>query len=421
MTCAISVESHLEPDRTNFSTKCDFSRRIVGIIAEFNPFHDGHRYIIDKAKELAVNCGGNREEIAAPKDVKAIQSEDAPVVVSVMSGNFMQRGEPAVCDKWTRAKIAVENGVNLVVELPTIYACNSAEFFAKGAVDILEGFGCVDALFFGSESGDAKQLIKVAKVLVKNEKEISASANGLLRRGTSYPKARESFLGEILGCEDVGVLREPNNILALEYIKHLKKISPVTIERKGDSYHVTGTKERRKLKEKNLSFFAKMEQNYFNMVATEILKLEAVRLNDFFAVDEGLGNKLKKEIRFTSNTDELIDVLKSKVYTRTRISRMLSQILLGITGEDITGARSYIRILALDKTGAAFIKEVKKRKYNTIPIITNINRGLENNPQIAATIEKDVLAADIYNLITGNSLYDCSDYIKKPFIKGINT
>lgn len=366
----------------------------VGIVAEFNPFHSGHEYIVEKA--------------------------DAAVIVSVMSGNFTQRGEPASADKWSRAETAVKNGVNVVVELPTVYACNSAEFFAKGAVDVLEGFGCIDTLFFGSESGDTGKLVKIAGCLAEYEEEINVAANESLRRGVSYPKARESFLEAHLEPGELDILREPNNILALEYIKCLRNIRPATVIRRGDSYHETGSMHRSRLRKENAAFFENMDRNYFKMAAAEIFRMRECDLEKISAADRGLVNKLKKEIRFAKNTEQLIDAMKSKAYTRTRISRLLTHILLGITGDDVRAAKSYIRILAIDRTGAAFLKKVKKIGCNTVPIITNINRELDEYPEISATIKKDILASDIYNLITENNLYGCSDYIKKPFVKGMN-
>ena len=165
----------------------------LGIIAEFNPFHQGHQYLIDKAME----------------------ETGSDVCVAVMSGNFTQRGIPAVQDKWTRAEAAVKQGVNLVVELPVVFSCSSAEYFARGGVDILEGFGCIDRIAFGSESGDIGELRRAADFLLRFDREIHQKVQALVKAGEVYPKARQRAVEQIGGDFDLSALREPNNICLL--------------------------------------------------------------------------------------------------------------------------------------------------------------------------------------------------------------
>ena len=188
--------------------------KITGIIAEYNPFHNGHKYQIEEAKKFS----------------------DAVVVI--MSGSFVQRGSIAITDKWTRAKVAAENGADLVLELPVIYSLNTAQRFAKGAVEILDRTNVIDYLCFGSESGNVDELTKVADMLINEPEDVSEKIKKFIAEGISYPAARQkAFRGLI----DEEILSSPNNILALEYIKALieieSSIEPVTVKRYGTDYH----------------------------------------------------------------------------------------------------------------------------------------------------------------------------------------
>ena len=366
----------------------------IGIIGEYNPFHQGHAYLIDKAaKEVS-----------------------ADVVVSVMSGDFTQRGTPAVYDKWERAKTAVQNGINVIAELPAVYACNNAEYFARGAVQILEGFGCIDYLAFGSESGDIDALQSARAFMDSHQQEIDQRTAELLRHGNSYPKARAIAVHELDPSFDSDLISQPNNILALEYLKNLRKMKPLTIKRRGDSYHESATRLREELRENDPERYGSMEQAYFSLISARILTSRNDELESIFSAGEGLGNKMKNEIRYVSSTEQLIERIKSKAYTRTRISRLLTQVLLGIDSETVANAKPYIRLLGLDDVGAKFIKNMKKSERNTVPFITNIKREKDDYPYILPTLEKDILSSDLYNIIAGNDLYDYSDYIESPYI-----
>jgi predicted nucleotidyltransferase len=366
----------------------------IGIIGEYNPFHQGHSYLIEKA----------------------MKATGAEVCVSVISGNFTQRGTPAVDDKWERAREAVENGVNVVVEMPQVYACNSAENFAIGGVSVLEGFGCIDYLAFGSESGDMEQLRGAADFLMRNDEELNERIRALIKHGNSYPKARLMAAMEIDPDFDETIVKEPNNILAVEYLKKISTMEPITIKRRGVGYHESAEKIRETLFEKDQKKFENMDSSYFKLVSAKILQSDGDYLESISSAGEGLGNKLKNEIRYVNSTEQLIERIKSKAYTRTRISRLLTQVLLGIDSTSVKNAKPYIRLLALDDIGAKFIKEMKKNKKCKLPVITNINREKEEYPEIGPTLHKDILATDIYNLITGKDLYDYSDYVKAPFI-----
>ena len=187
--------------------------KTVGIIAEFNPLHNGHKYLLDEAKRLS----------------------GADFCIVVMSGNFVQRGSPALLDKYTRTQMALLNGVDLVIELPVIYATASAEYFARGAVRLLDKLGVVDIITFGSECGNIELLKKAATELTEETPDFKKNLQDNLKKGLSFPKARSQAIGK------QGDGSEPNNILGIEYIKALNywdsSITPTTIERKGSGYH----------------------------------------------------------------------------------------------------------------------------------------------------------------------------------------
>lgn len=369
----------------------------LGIIAEFHPFHQGHGYLIEEAKKMT----------------------GADLTVAVISGDFMQRGTPAAIDKWERAKVAVENGVNLVLELPAVFVCSSAEHFAKRGVEILEGLGALDYIAFGSESGDIAALQKTAKQLQDREEELHDRIAPLIKEGMSYPRARQLAAEAIFADEEIRRhLSQPNNILAVEYLKQIRNLTPVTVKRKGDGYHKSASAIRREMEEKDPQRFQMMRDNYLRLVSAEILKADTGKLGQLYSAGEGLGAKLKKEIRYAANLDELIGRMKSKGYTYSRICRLLTQALLCIDRDAVENARNYIRILALDEKGGAFLKEIKNAERARLPIITNINKEAYRYPEIEKTLAVDILASDLYNLIAGNNLYACSDYVKGPYFQG---
>lgn len=366
----------------------------LGIIAEFNPFHQGHRYLI----------------------TKAMKDTGSDVCVAVISGDFVQRGMPAVYDKWTRAQEAIKNGVNLVVEMPTVFACNSAEYFAEGGVGILEGFGCIDTIAFGSENGDLEELAAAADFLKKRDSELHRRIAELAKEGFAYPRARQQAVQELNPDFDEDLIKEPNNILAVEYLKQIKTMKPYTLKRRGYGYHQSATMIRKEMREENPEHFQRLDRSYWELVGAKILQTDSKRLEQVFSAGAGLGNKLKNEIRYVSSTEQLIERIKSKAYTYSRISRLLTHILLDIDEEAVAGSCKYIRILALDDVGAKFLKEMRKKECAKLPVITNINKEIRDYPEIEATLNKDILASDMYNIITKKDLYDYSDYIMKPYI-----
>ena len=389
------------------------NKNVLGIVAEYNPFHNGHLYQLEKCKEQS----------------------SADYTVAVISGNFTQRGEVAILDKWNRAKMAILAGVDLVVELPFYFACNSAEYFAKGSIDILNALGNVTHLGFGSESGDVDALVDVANKLAVESDELKKAIKEKLDSGMSFPKARS----EALCGEAKLILQSPNNILAIEYIKNLlltnSSIKPVTVKRYQKGYHEDGvlndissaTYIRQVLKEKDIDSLKGVpnttkeilkenidnltfndDENLFNLLKYKILSSEPRELSYIFSVGEGIENKVIKEIRTCNSLEELIDKVKSKRYTRTRVQRIFAHMLVGLKKDaDIP---QYIRVLGFNKKGSELLKEIKKKKLSTLPVVTNINKVQNIN------FDLDIRANDIYNLISKNDTYKYSDFIKQPVI-----
>lgn len=383
----------------------------VGIIAEYNPFHNGHLYHLEQSRQIT----------------------GAEVAVVALSGNFVQRGQIAVADKWERAEAAARCGADLVVEIPTVFACNSAAYFAEAGVKILENLG-VDYISFGSESGNIEALTEISREIKGKEQAIEEAIKAGIKEGLSYPRARGEAVARLLGRDAADIIENPNNILALEYIKAMTKARPVTVKRNGPGYNDEEAQETmasataiRKLRgqgedishlmpEASASVFINSrgpsETLLFDMIRHTVMCTSAEELDRTFAGGEGLGNKVKNIIRKASSYEDLIQQLKSKRYTRTRIERFLMQMLLKI--ESINPEETYIRVLAFSDKGSAYLKEIKKSGCCKLPIITNINKELEAYPHIHRNLEKDILASDIYNLVSGRELYLNSDYVKKP-------
>lgn len=387
----------------------------VGIIAEYNPFHNGHLYHLQKSTELT----------------------NAEVSVAVISGHFTQRGSLALSDKWARAETAVKNGINLVVEMPLIFACGNAGYFAKGGVEILENLA-VDAISFGSESGNIEELRIISEEIRLHEAEIEAEVLRAVKDGQAYPRARAELLKRLLREDAYEQIGSPNNQLALEYLRFMKNTKPVTVKRQGSGYHdltaegdmasATGIRKMLAAGEDISRFVPSITREILSekraelandemllpLLTEKVLLTDTAELNSIFGAEEGLGNKLKVGVRYWKSYEDILDGLKSKRYTRTRIARLLVQTLLGVRREDAKQAKNYIRVLAFDELGGKYLKEVKKSGKCELPIITNINKEAENYPQILPTLSKDILATDLYNLACGKDLYANSDYVKMP-------
>lgn len=368
--------------------------KIVGLVAEFNPFHNGHKYLIDAIRE-ELNPDG---------------------IVCIMSGDFVQRGYPALTDKWARAKAAVSCGADLVIELPTIFSLSSAPDFAFGAIRILEEMGCISDLAFGSETGDLELLKKYASINTENSPELKA----YLKEGMSYPAALEKA---------TGVSLEPNDILAAEYIRNLKTIKPYAIKRKGRGHIATASYIRDNLAE--IDSFVPEEALYeltecpfwdeeadsklFEMLRYALIMKPGYELAMVMGVNEGIENALKKAALESFDIDSIITGTKSKRYTYARISRILMAIALDINKELLTEAKEgplYARTLALNETGSKILKEAKKQ--GKIDIISNLKKAEVLVSPYKNIIETDIQAADLYSILTGRDVREFSDFARTP-------
>ncbi len=393
----------------------------IGIIAEYNPFHNGHLYHLSESR------------------VKG----RADNIVVIMSGNFMQRGEPAVFDKWIRAEMAVKGGADLVIELPFIFACNNAEYFAYGAVKILSALNMISTISFGSESGSLNELWDLSNFLSKESDEFRKKIKEKLDEGISYPKARFETVKDLNGEKAADLLTEPNNILAVEYMKQLiqqnSHMKAMTFARKGEAHHQSATFIRNALagdksdaKIKKLLPPSTLEvmkncgqspvtdsENLFPLIMYRILISTENELSEILSSGEGLENRLKKATINSRSFEDLIKTVLSKRYTETRIRRMLVHTLISLERNDFFRMKAennlYARVLAFSPQGARLLREMKKSEDTQIPVITNINKEADRKKPLWEVLKYDIVASDIYNLSCYGNIYDRSDHIMKPF------
>ena len=398
--------------------------KILGLIVEYNPFHNGHLYHLKKS----------------------IEETNATHTIAIMSGNFLQRGEPALFDKYTRAYAAVKNGVDLVIELPTMFACQSAEIFSHGAIATLNSLNCVDYICFGSEEGDVNILKTISKILVDEPNEFKIYLKKYLDDGMLFPTARSLALFDYINKFNIlniskerllDILNSSNNILGLEYIKSILKlksnIKPYTITRVQSKYNsetiesniCSATAIRKQLKDFNNidsissvvpsntfdtlkdkinnNFNPMFDDNYFEILSSIILR-DINILNTYFEVNEGIENKIYQSIFTSSSLDDLKESIKSKRYTMTKVKRTLNNILLGITKNDMNNIKNidsvpYVRILAFNDKGREIIKNIKNNSdVNIINKFSNISFS-KNDKIFKTLIDYDIKASNIYNLI----------------------
>ena len=386
---------------------------ITGIIAEYNPFHNGHAYQLEQAR-LLTGCD---------------------FLVVVMSGDYVQRGAPAVFDKYTRARMALACGADLVLELPVACSCASAEFFASGAVSLLDGLGCVDFLCFGSESGDLQSLMEPARILAKESPVFQEALRRGLSLGLSFPAARKEAFRACASNPDI--LDLPNNILGIEYLKALlqreSSIKPVTIKREGQGYHDTlldsgfasasGIRRFLKQEEAPLSALPALkeslpdpvmevlkdtlahtlpvwEEDFSMLLRYELLHQSASDLTRYADISPDLGRRLKNCADKFSSFSEFVALVKTKDVTYTRITRALFHILLNLTGEDTRNsvAMPYARILGFRKDHSRILGLLKEN--SRIPIIPKAaDYKTYLTPDLQPLFEKDLFAANLYETI----------------------
>lgn len=390
--------------------------KTVGIIAEYNPFHNGHLYQLKKAKEIT----------------------GADFAVVVMSGDFTQRGTPAVFDKYTRCRLSLLAGADLCIELPVVYATASAELFAKGAVSLLSALG-VDALCFGSECGEIAPLREIASLLFAEPPTYKEALNKALKEGLSFPSARAvavrkcAHAGSLSGVDAAAsdVLASPNNILGIEYLKALLALEkngqhapvPYTIKREGDGYlsHTLSEESfcsamalRKGIAEENPDLLryvpesirqefsdtcqtksALCADDFSGMLFYKLLSEKDAGYNSYLDVSSDLSDKIRKNLgTFTTFSAFCETSLKSKDITLTRVYRSLLHILLSIKKEDLPAAAPYARILGFREASFEVFGCLSKEN---IPLLSRLKDASSLlSPEALSCLSKDIFAAQLY-------------------------
>ena len=389
--------------------------KVLGIIAEYNPFHNGHLYHLQKS----------------------LQDTGSSYSIAIISGNFTQRGSTSLVNKWTKAEIALKNGIDLVIELPLLYSISSAENFAEGAIKILNSLKIIDYISFGSESGDISTLDSIANVLYKEPKAYKNILSHELHKGLSFPKARENAL--LMYLNDIrkfsNVLSSPNNILGIEYLKALKKcksnIIPFTIERFDAGYNDTtytgniasATAIRNIVKNNGWDILRKVvPENTFSpllenvkvghvvpdlsvfekQIIYNLRKMSTSQIAELPDVNEGLENAIKNAANSCNSVVEFLNIIKSKRYTNTRLQRILLYSLLGITKKDMELSKKvipYVRILGFNNKGKYLISEIAKANPK-LEIITSVKKYMDtsNNKTSKYILEKDIWGTNVYTI-----------------------
>ena len=389
--------------------------KVLGIVAEYNPFHNGHLFHLEESKKIT----------------------GATYTIAVMSGNFTQRGSTSLIDKWSKAKSAIENGIDLVIELPVLYSISSAENFAEGAIKILNSLGVVDYISFGAETSNIDILEKVADILYREPKEFKAILSHELEKGNSFPKARENAL--LMYLNDIktysNVLSSPNNILGIEYLKALKKykssIIPICIHRYEAEYNdisytgniASSTAIRNIVKNNGLNILANLMPPYsysslidsikvghvvpdISVFEREIIynlrKMSLADIANLPDVNEGLENAIKNAANSCNSIVEFLNIIKSKRYTNTRIQRILLYSLLGISKKDMQISKKinpYIRVLGFNERGKFIVSAVAKANPS-LSIITSVKKFVDTNrnKNLNILLEKDIWATNVYTI-----------------------
>lgn len=375
---------------------------ISAIISEYNPFHNGHKFLIDKIRELGTTH-----------------------VVAIMSGNFVQRGDVAIANKRDRTKSALLNGVDLVIELPTPYAMSCAETFAKNAVFIANSLGCIDYLCFGSESGSIDDLSKAADISYSDN--IQSEIRNQLLSGVSYPKAKVTAINQIYEDIDTELFSSPNNILAIEYIHALNKlnssIKPITICRNinHDSDKIykniaSASLIRKMMYNDNSDYNSFIPQSTWNIyhnlnldgffpskldyldrvVLYKLRNCTHEYLHKIPDVSEGLENRILNCVNTANSINSLLDMIKTKRYTYVRIRRIILSCLLGLTRELQSSAPPYLRVLGFNDRGIQIMNKIKH--LSSLPIVIRASDiyNLDKSAQTLYSFESR--CTDIYGL-----------------------
>lgn len=387
--------------------------KVLGIIAEYNPMHTGHIYHISKAKEIT-GCD---------------------TVIVIMSGSFTQQGNIAIINKFERAKQAIQNGVDLVIEIPSAFASSDAGNFAYKSVSILNDLN-VDAICFGAETDNIERLKLISETLIYKDKEIWIEIKNELKKGISFAKARNNSLNKFLNEDDINIILSPNNILALEYLKTLKilnsNIIPFAIHRESnfnshilENCYTSSTSIRKALENKcnlndiqkyipeNVSKYLKNNKIIFNNDFFEILKYKIISMNEndlkeINGVSEGIENKLKKEICNSYSYDEFLFKIKSKRYELSRIKRILVNILLNISKDDFNLLKennsNYAHILTFNHDKKDLLSHISNT--SNIPVISSLNNKTLSylNKYQKLSLDIDIYASNIYSMLINQKI-----------------
>jgi predicted nucleotidyltransferase len=406
--------------------------KVLGIVAEYNPFHNGHKYHIEQSK--------------------AITGCDA--VVCIMSGNFIQRGEPAIINKFARSEIALRNGADLVIELPTPFAMSSAEFFGFGSVKILDSLGIVDCICFGSENGDIGSLKEISDILSSEPQEYKVELKKQLSLGLSFPVCRQNAIQNYFeahsrrdNAELSSLLETSNNILGIEYLKSITRlnstIKPYTVKRIANQYNtsdLTGsissaTAIRNSINNSDLKDFLPSDTvqalppdsgliinkefnegrgpisiNLFESILLAALRKASLEsLREIPGISEGLEYRIKKTSGISGSFEELLSNICTKRYTQTRIQRILLSYLTGTTKNDMDlfmqyGGPQYARVLAFNNTGRELLSKMKKNA--SLPIITKTSDYKNScNRLLKRMLEIEAQSTDMYVLAYKNPAF----------------
>ena len=384
---------------------------VCGIVAEYNPFHNGHKYQLDLIKKTY------------------------DTVVVVMSGSFTQRGDVAIIDKWSRTEAAIRGGADLVIELPAVYAMNTAERFACGAVNILNSLNCIDAISFGSECGDIQAITSAANALLNETDEQKRQIKKLMDEGYSYAVSREKVFEGIIPSE---LLKNPNNILGIEYVKQLilldSNIEPITHKRQGAHYsscslednlssasairnnaeseHITG-----QMPDDAYEIFKASPKHYLrnldHAAIYHIRRFGKDALRNTFECVEGLENRIYECALRNSTIEKIAEDCSTKRYTKAKIRRIILSSMLGIDKSLCKEPVSYARVLGASENGCKLLAEIKEK--SSLTVVTKTADYKENNEMF----DKDILATDIWALSSQcqEETYGAMDFVKSPYIR----
>ena len=379
---------------------------IYGLVSEFNPFHNGHKWLIDKVKT------------------------ENDTVVTVMSSSFVQRGDISIISKMDRTFASLKNGVDLVLELPSVYSLSSAEDFGKSSIEILKATNIIDKVVFGSECGDIDLLKKGISAL--KDENVQSLIKENMDKGVTYPKAIHNSISELYSDDIANLFDGANNILGMEYLMSLENsnITAITFSRKGAGHNdefssgdfASGSFIRENYSNRELytpeypiTDTAKIE-NIEKIILYKLSSMTENELRNIPDVHEGFENRIIKAVQNTNNFNELCEKLKTKRYTMSRIRRIICRAILCIDNSVKEISVPYIRVLGFTEKGSKLLKEIKEN--GTLPLITNVKNGydnLDNNGKKILEIEN--LATKLWSLASCNNTILNNEFTQQ-IIKG---